>query len=216
VSRGRRSSSGRGDIDDPDTAGFDDVTDEEDPDTSVADLTSEADPSEFDRTFSADGAPLTIAGDFDPTAGSKQVIPRIAYTINYNFVWNPDRGRWEPDTGNSDAGGAGVSIIGVGEDTVSDGSFLQVRTNISDRNLDGDTLDVGFTYQSGATPNDTTFTNVVNPSNAIGAVGYTFGYEDSFGGWFVRLFNDTGSDLDLRVVIYRIEVPDSAASLQVL
>jgi len=63
----------------------------------------ETEPSRFDRTFLSSAADLTIQGDFDPAPGAKQVLPRLAYTINYNYVYNPDRGRWEPDEGKARA-----------------------------------------------------------------------------------------------------------------
>lgn len=214
MSRGRRAAPGRrgglgrsGTTEDSDD-------DEEAEDTSVSDLTTEADPATFDQTFTDDDAALRIQGEFEPVAGPKQVIPRVAYVLNYNLVYNEARERWEPQKKVSDTGGAGVEIIGVAEETVSDGTFMFVRTDVSDRNLDGDTIRVGVTYQDGASGNDTTFTNVVNPSNATGAVGYTIGYEDQFGGWFVDLFNDTGSSIDLRVTVYRITVPDDVETLR--
>lgn len=91
------------------TGGGEDTTEEaEDPEaetdttettateTSIADLTTEADPNRFDQTFTSDAASLNIEGEFDPVAGTKQVIPRVAYVISYQFVYNEERGRWEP------------------------------------------------------------------------------------------------------------------------
>jgi hypothetical protein len=72
--------------------------------TSLDDLTTEADPQQFDRTFTAGGAPLRIQGAFDPVAGNKQVIPRVAYVLNYNLIYNESRDRWEPQK-KSDVGG---------------------------------------------------------------------------------------------------------------
>lgn len=84
----------------PDSPDEDDVGDDSPdsgiPTTSLDDLTTEADPQQFDRTFTAAGAPLRIQGAFDPVAGNKQVIPRVAYVLNYNLVYNADRDRWEP------------------------------------------------------------------------------------------------------------------------
>ena len=83
--------------DDPDEEP-DDQADEDgqQPPTSLEDLTTEADPQQFDQTFVAGDASLTIQGRFDPVAGARQVIPRVAYVLNYNLVYNPDRDRWEP------------------------------------------------------------------------------------------------------------------------
>lgn len=103
-----------GSDDEPDEEGDDDelTNVDERERTSLDDLTTEADPNQFDRTFDAADANLTIAGGFDPVAGSRQVIPRIAYTINYNMIWNPSRGRWEPDTGN---GSSGPTVFASGD-----------------------------------------------------------------------------------------------------
>jgi hypothetical protein len=79
--------------------------------TSIDDLTTEADPERFDRTFTTADANLTIEGQFDPVAGPKQVIPRVAYTINYQMVYNEDRGRWEPQKKSSGVGGVGAGIF---------------------------------------------------------------------------------------------------------
>jgi len=78
------------------------------PPTSIEDLTQETDPSRFDRTFLSSAADLTIEGDFDPVAGPKQVLPRMAYVLSLNYNYNADRDRWEPDEGNGTGSGAPV------------------------------------------------------------------------------------------------------------
>jgi len=82
------------------------------PSTSIQDLINPADAGQFDQTFSDADANLNIEGAFDPVAGPKQVIPRIAYVLNFNLLYNEAQGRWEPqrsgDTGNS-IGGFGAS-----------------------------------------------------------------------------------------------------------
>jgi len=86
------------------------------PSTSIQDLINPADAQQFDQTFSDADANLSIEGAFDPVAGPKQVIPRIAYVLNFNLLYNEQQERWEPqrssDTGNSGAGAlSGVSRI---------------------------------------------------------------------------------------------------------
>jgi len=76
------------------------------PPSSIQDLVNPADAEEFDQTFTDADAALDIEGDFDPVAGDKQVIPRIAYVLNFNLVYNESEERWEPDTGNESGGGA--------------------------------------------------------------------------------------------------------------
>jgi len=73
--------------------------------TSIDDLAPSTDPGRFDQVFSTEDSGLNVEGGFDPVAGPKQAIPRLGYTINYNFAWNPAAQRWEPDTpGATDAG----------------------------------------------------------------------------------------------------------------
>jgi hypothetical protein len=64
--------------------------------TSLDEFAIQSDPERFDRTFRSTGADLDIEGRFDPAPGVKQVLPRLAYTINFQMVWNEDRERWEP------------------------------------------------------------------------------------------------------------------------
>jgi len=88
----------------------DDADDEESPAqipaSSIQDLVNPADAQQFDQTFSDADANLDIEGAFDPVAGDKQVIPRIAFVLNFNLVYNEQQERWEPDTGNEEGGGA--------------------------------------------------------------------------------------------------------------
>ena len=102
--------------------------------TSLEDLTTVADPSQFDRTFLADDANLTIQGAFDPVAGSRQVIPRVAYVIDYNLIWDPDAERWEPDEGNDDGGG--VTVLDSGTVSLSFAEVREISTSVTDPNID--------------------------------------------------------------------------------
>jgi len=93
----------------PDTDDESDDADEEEssaqiPASSIQDLVNPADAQQFDQTFSDADANLNIEGAFDPTAGDKQVIPRIAFVLNFNLVYNEAQERWEPDTGNESGG----------------------------------------------------------------------------------------------------------------
>lgn len=85
--------------------------DEEEDGTSVDDLTQPADPQQFDQTFTDDDTPLSIAGNFDPTAGPKQAIPRLAFVLNYNLVYNEARERWEPQKKSSSSVGGGARLF---------------------------------------------------------------------------------------------------------
>lgn len=101
--RGRRRSTIRqGDADDPEETLETVEDDEEDaeeveaPETSIEDLVNQADMNQFDQTFTDASSNLSLQGGFDPVAGDLQVIPRLAYVINFNMVWNPSKDRWEP------------------------------------------------------------------------------------------------------------------------
>jgi hypothetical protein len=102
--------------DESDESAADDDVPAQIPSTSIQDLINPADAQQFDQTFSDADANLNIEGAFDPVAGPKQVIPRVAYVLNFNLLYNEQQGRWEPqrssDTGNSGAGAlSGVSRI---------------------------------------------------------------------------------------------------------
>lgn len=57
---------------------------------------SAADVGTFDETYLAESQNFGIKGEFAPAPYPLQVLPRVAYTINYNFVWDDDRERWVP------------------------------------------------------------------------------------------------------------------------
>lgn len=124
------------------------------PQTSIVDLTNQANVNQFDRTFTDGAANLTIEGAFDPVAGPKQVLPRVAYVINFNMVWDPDQGIWVPkkkdrtiddfeDGDLSEYGGDTGAFDVDGTDPVFEGSFsLKGTTNNSQiASFPGDGLD---------------------------------------------------------------------------
>lgn len=103
------------------------------PASSIQDLVNPADAQQFDQTFSDADANLNIEGAFDPVAGDKQVIPRVAYVLNFNLLYNEQQERWEPqrsgDTGNSGAGAlSGASrITQTSSQSVSEGSATTLQ-----------------------------------------------------------------------------------------
>jgi len=112
--------------------------DDEEADTSVSDLTTEADPATFDQTFTDADADLRIEGEFEPVAGPKQVIPRVAYVLNYNLVYNEARDRWEPQKKVSNAGGGGLSeyvLVDTVEETISSGEVDRVTISGFDQSV---------------------------------------------------------------------------------
>lgn len=151
----------------PDSPGDEDAGGEDEngagepqPSTSLTDLTTEADPQQFDQTFTAGDADLTIQGRYDPVAGSRQVIPRVAYVINYNLVYNESRDRWEPKKNRDPFPAAGVYAyqVGVPGQTITPGTRTTVTLsatrydNRNEANLPNNTIDItqdGLYYVSG-------------------------------------------------------------------
>jgi len=99
------------------------------PPSSIQDLVNPADAQQFDQTFSDADASLTIEGEFDAVAGDKQVIPRIAYVLNFNLLYNEQEERWEAqrvgDTGNSGAG----ALSGASRITQTSSQSVSANTN---------------------------------------------------------------------------------------
>jgi len=119
----------------PDTGDESDESEDADgpaqiPSTSIQDLINPADAGQFDQTFSDADANLNIEGAFDPVAGDKQVIPRIAYVLNFNLVYNEAQERWEPDTGNESGGGAlqSTTLEKTSNQSLSTGGSVQTIT----------------------------------------------------------------------------------------
>lgn len=76
-------------------------------DTSLDDLVSGADPQSFDSTFNVtrDDIPVATGSQF-PVPRPWQGIPRLAFVVNLNYVWNETAEEWERDTGNRSGGGS--------------------------------------------------------------------------------------------------------------
>jgi hypothetical protein len=98
------------------------------PQSSIEDLISPADVSTFDQTFTDESAELDIEGEYEPVAGTKQVIPRIAYVQAYQYVYNPDAERWEPQEGN-ESGGSGAGGVNSASIIVKAGSAQSFPTS---------------------------------------------------------------------------------------
>jgi hypothetical protein len=197
--RGRRAAPGRrggvgrsgGTTDDAEEDDEEDLEDDDPGPTSVDDLTQEADPGTFDRTFTDDSSPLSIAGNFDPTAGPKQAIPRVAFVLNFNLVYNPERNRWEPDTGNGNGGA--FEVVETATAQVAEGTETLVSTALAggDRQL---LLTFGFPIPSQVNPSndDPHVVNLLpqnadpNTQNADTAVAGTLQYQEPTDTWRIR------------------------------
>jgi hypothetical protein len=115
-----------------------DETDQDNqPDSSIEDLVQPADPSQFDRTFLAGDADLNIEGPYDPVAGQRQVIPRVAYVLSYQLVYNEERERWEPETGNANRGtGNQATVLTDVPNQTYPGQFRDTVVNFQKVGLD--------------------------------------------------------------------------------
>lgn len=128
----------------PDTDDESDESDDEGtpaqiPSTSIQDLINPADAQQFDQTFSDADANLSIEGAFDPVAGPKQVIPRIAYVLNFNLVYNEAQERWEPDTGN-ESSGSGSGTTAASSLRADQGGFQNIPGDDSRTTVRMDTI----------------------------------------------------------------------------
>lgn len=96
-----------------------------------------------DRTGAVDRQPLLESGDIDVAPGEwplgfpLQGIPRLAVTLNLNYIYNEERGQWERDSGNV-AGEGALQRLDSGSVTVSANSFDRVSTTVTDRDLIAD------------------------------------------------------------------------------
>lgn len=178
--------------------------DEPDPtgETSIEDLTSEADVEAFDRTFTAGDANLTLQGAFDPVAGQKQVLPRVAYTINYNFIWNPDKGRWEPDTGNP---GRGFEVLDSGRVTVGSNGFTQFTIPVKPGDLSGEEVILPVMSPQAATGVDSDLEWTNTDASAPG-VKYDLDI-NSDSEFAIKVVNDSGASITLSYQILKFEEP---------
>jgi len=97
--------------------------------TSLVDLQAPADPQTFDRTFLAQKENFRIEGNFSPAPFPLQVLPRVAYTINYQMVYNENQDRWEPQKKSE---GGGSSFVGTrtafkASNALADGQVHDIR-----------------------------------------------------------------------------------------
>lgn len=177
------------------------VDEEPEPPTSIEDLTSEADPETFDRTFTAGDANLTIQGRFDPVAGTKQVLPRVAYTINFNMVWNPDRGRWEPDEGN-EGGGLG-SPVASGAISVSAGGAESALLGVTDP--DAKLLRAVAPATDEGTQDVLQVHNTINVQDSTAAVAF-LAWREPFDEWQIQIkYDGTVSPRSFEYEVYRLD-----------
>jgi len=179
-------------------------SDEELPPTSIEDLTQETDPNRFDRTFLSSAADLTIEGQFDPAAGPKQVLPRLAYTINYNYVYNPKRGRWEPDEGNESGA---VLVEDNGTVVLDPAESVNFGTDL-DVTDDGDgTVTVDSTAGGGGAAFNPSFPQDLTQSRSVNTI-----FQNTTGGAIrvsVSVFEASGQALEIKLLLGQTSPPQA-------
>lgn len=116
-------------------------TDEEGFTSTQERLIQEADPERFDRTFRATDKNFRIGGAINsPSPFPLQTLPRLAYVINYNVVYNEDRERWEPQKKSSPEGKTvGGSHYFLGSNQTIPGNDTNTLVQID--SVDVDTLE---------------------------------------------------------------------------
>lgn len=63
--------------------------------TSLQDLSTPAEPTQFDQTFQVDSNDISVSPDGNiPIAKPWQGIPRAAVVFNLNYIYDADRGEW--------------------------------------------------------------------------------------------------------------------------
>jgi len=177
------------------------------PSTSIQDLINPADAQQFDQTFSDADANLNIEGAFDPVAGPKQVIPRVAYVLNFNLLYNEQQERWEPqrsgDTGNSGSGGLGDPVA-TGQVTVAGNSTATDSLGLSGQNrllLERATFAESETF-----PNTGDDVNLSHGGSQDfgGAIGVTLQYVIASDSWSIVFVNNEPGELTMDYAVFEL------------
>jgi hypothetical protein len=186
---------------DADTTDTTDTTEEEDTDTSIADLVGQAEPEVFDRTFLVEKEDLPAATDNPwPVPQPWQGIPRLAFVVNLNYVYDEENGEW----------------VRQGPFRTLDGVRVKETDSITVTATDGN-LSSGSVDDADASRPYFISVNPVNPSNVpdftewyegdiddvvSGEVVYRARYV--FDGTLdVTVANESGVDLDVTISIYQ-------------
>jgi len=112
---------------------------EDDKGTSIADLVGEAEPEVFDRTFlvEKEDAPAST-GDPWPIPQPWQGLPRLAFVVNLNYVYDEENEEWMRQVP-SDA--PEREIIASGSIVISSGGFESIVLPVDPQKIGNDTLE---------------------------------------------------------------------------
>lgn len=164
-------------------------------------ITQEADPESFDRTFLAQAEDWKLGGPFSsPAPFPLQVVPRMAYVINYSYVLNEDRDRWEPQKKSNLARG---TIAASGQETLASGSSGTISTGFTDQDLDGDTLVPSMGLQDGEFTDATVFA-WTDPGDSTVDVAFAIGWSPTRREWFIEWKNNSADTVGVNWAVQRI------------
>lgn len=98
----------------------------------VDEFTASADPEVFDQTYLAFGDNWRIDEPTpSPAPFPLQVIPRMAYVISYQMIYDEGLDQWVPQKKTLDVGGFG-QIVAQENLTVPSGGFVEMETGVTD------------------------------------------------------------------------------------
>lgn len=205
TTRQRRLLAGTADTDEDDTTEeADDTTTAADgTDTSLSDLQSGADPERFDQTFLAEADDWQLGGPVpSPAPFPLQVLPRMAYTITYTYVYNESRDRWEPQKKSNTARG---TLGDAGQTTLPANSTGTIDTDITEEDLAGDTLVPSMALAESGNPDARVF-QWTDPGDTSVDIGFAIGWSPTRGNWFIEFNNTQSQDIDVTWAVQRITV----------
>jgi hypothetical protein len=159
----------------------------------------------FDRTFriTKRDVPAGIGDEF-PIPQPWQGIPRVAVTINLNYVYDEANDEWVRQGPFEGAGGGGVTLLDSGTTSLADTSQKQVPTSITTTDI------VPATALRLESPTSGSRDIIIGEADIS---GFTSGvntipiYNQSAGQWEVGIRNDTGTTVSVSWFLY--DQPDS-------
>jgi len=162
----------------------------------------EAEPEVFDRTFLVEKEDAPAAkGDPWPVPQPWQGLPRLAYVINLNYVYDEESEEWVRQGPFS--GGGGLTVVASGTFSLPGNTETEIPIGLSDADLGGDVLipGVALTADPGTTTRAFQFT-ADQDSNAEIAFGLE--YEVSDGEWKIDFANNKGATAEIAFKVLRV------------
>jgi len=168
----------------PDEGEVPDEEDGEDDDgTSIADLVGEAEPEVFDRTFlvEKEDAPAST-GDPWPIPQPWQGLPRLAFVVNLNYVYDEENEEWVRQGPFSGGAGSGFTVVDTRTTTVPANGVAAPRLGITDATLP---LTIFARFPDEKQVNEPV--QLYQGREGVPtSIAYQLGYVDKFGEWQIR------------------------------